>query len=415
MRIAFLVDQFPSLSETFILNQITGLIDRGHQVDIYGDRQGNTAQMHPEVTEYGLLARTYLTAIPKNIIWRYLKGIWLFVSNVSQAPNLVSQALNFSKYNSTRYGDLADWFKPLYLMLPWLKQAPYDLVHCHYGRNGLKAILLKDLGVIDSKIVVTFHGNDVSAYLERHSNNVYDYLFKKADLLQPISHVWAKKLIQLGCQPDKIMVHRMGVDCQKFVPTTKNNSQAREILVVSVARLVAKKGLSYGISAIAQLLDHQPQLKLRYQIVGDGILRSQLAKQIEQLGIKEQVELLGWKNRQEVQQIIAQADIVLAPSVTSETGDCEGIPVSLMETMAQAIPVVSTYHSGIPELVEDGVTGYLVPEKDITALAQKLEDLVANPSLCQTMGQAGREKVLNDYNIRLLCDRLVQIYQQLLS
>ncbi len=415
MRIAFIVDQFPSLSETFILNQITGLIDRGHEVDIYCDRPSNTEQMHPEVTEYGLLARTYLTSIPKNIIWRYLKGIWLFISNVARSPFIIGNALNFFQYNPTRYGDLADWFKPLYLMLPWLEQRPYDIIHCHYGRNGLKAILLKDLGVIDGKIITAFHGNDVSAYLNRNGNDVYDYLFERGDLFQPISHLWEKKLIQLGCNPDKITVHRMGVDCNKFSSSNKGDEPDREIRVVSVARLVEKKGLSYGIDAIARLLGNQENLKLRYQIVGDGILRPQLAQQIAQLQMQKQIELLGWKNRQSVQQIIAQADLVLAPSVTSKTGDCEGIPVSLMETMAQAIPVVSTYHSGIPELVKDGVTGYLVPEKDTTALAKKLEHLVTNPSLRQTMGQAGREKVINDYNIGLLCNRLVLTYQQLLS
>ena len=415
MRIAFIVDQFPSLSETFILNQITGLIDRGHEVDIYCDRQGNTNQMHPEIAEYDLLARTHFTVIPRNIVWRYLKGIWLLLINFSRSPDTFLNSLNFFKYNSTRYGDLADWFKPLYLMLPWLKQSPYDIIHCHYGRNGLKAILLKDLGITDGKIIVAFHGNDMSAYLQRHGKNIYDYLFQRADLMQPISHVWATKLRQLGCSPDKIMVHRMGVDCQKFTPTIKEDKPDREILVVSVARLVAKKGLSYGISAIARLIDRQQKSKLRYQIVGDGVLRPELATQIERLQIGDRVELLGWKNRQEVRQIIAQADIVLAPSITSETGDCEGIPVSLMETMAQAIPVVSTYHSGIPELVEDDITGYLAPEKDVPALAQKLEHLAANPSLRQTMGKAGRDKVLKDYNIGLLCDRLVQTYQQLLS
>ena len=379
MRIAFFVDQFPSLSETFILNQITGLIDRGHEVDIYCDRLGNTTQMHPEVTQYDLLARTHRIAIPGKIIWRCLKALWLLATNFSKAPRTILNSLIFFQRDRTRYGEMADWLKPFYLSLPLLNQPPYDIVHCHYGRNGLKAILLQDLGVIDrqiSKIITVFHGYDISFYLQLHDDDVYNYLFQRTDLLQPISHLWSKKLIELGCNPDKIAVHQMGIDVQKFVPTADRDSQKREITLVSVARLVPKKGLSYGIEAIALLLEQCPQLKLRYQIIGDGLLRSTLQEQIEQLQIGDRVTLLGWKNRQQVRKIIAEADIVLAPSITSNDGDCEGIPVSLMETMAQAIPVVSTYHSGIPELVEDGVTGYLVAERDVTALAEKLKDLV---------------------------------------
>ena len=415
MRIAFFVDQFPSLSETFILNQITGLIDRGHEVDIYCDRQGNIVQMHPEVATYHLLDRTYYTLIPINKIWRYVKGVFLFLFNFYKAPRLILKSLNIPQYPRTRYGELADLFKPLYLLLPLLSKPAYDVVHCHYGRNGLKAILLKDLGVIDSKIVTVFHGYDISLYLLMFGEDVYDYLFKRADLLQPISHLWLKRLIALGCSQDKVAVHRMGIDCRKFVPVTKQNSDQQQITIVSVARLVEKKGLSYAVAAVAQLVANHPQLQLQYHIIGDGVLREELEQQIEDLQVARQVKLLGWKDRSEVQAIIARADIVLAPSITSSIGDCEGIPVSLMETMAQAIPVVSTNHSGIPELVEDGVTGYLVPEKNITALAGKLEHLIDNPSLRQQMGRAGRDKVLKDYNMELLCDRLVQTYQQLIS
>lgn len=415
MRIAFIVDQFPALSETFILGQITGLIDSGHQVDIFTDRPGNIAKMHPEVEKYQLLERTYYTPIPTNVIWRYLTGIFLLLVNFPKAPQTVIKTLNFLKYRRSLYGESAYFFKPLYLAIPFLNLPPYDIIHCHYGRNGLKAILLKDLGVIEGKIVVAFHGNDISRYLQIHGDNIYGYLFNRADLLQPISDHWQKKLITLGCPPNKVKVHHMGIDCHKFIPIVDRDSQPEKILIVSVARLVEKKGLSYGIQAVANLLEKHPQLKLQYHIIGDGVLKTELAKQIQQLKVSEQVKLLGSREQQEVQAIIAQADIVLAPSVTSQNGDSEGIPVSLMEAMAQGIPVVSTYHSGIPELVEDGISGYLVQEKEVAALASKLEYLVSKPELRRKMGLKGRQKVMDDYNIKLLCDRLTEIYQHLLS
>ncbi|MEL6578180.1 MAG: glycosyltransferase [Cyanobacteria bacterium J06621_12] len=412
MRIAFFVDQFPSLSETFILNQITGLIDRGHEVDIYCDRTGNRTKMHPEVEQYQLLNHTYCTPIPRNPLWLWIKGIWLLITNFFRAPQTVLKTLNYKRFNPEKYGEPGEFFKPLYLTLPCLERSPYDIIHCHYGRNGLKASLLKDLGVITGKIVVVFHGNDISRYLKIHGDDVYNYLFQRADLLMPISQHWRDKLIALGCEPSKITVHHMGIDCNKFIPSIKTTKQTQP-LILSVARLVEKKGLAYGIEAVAQLIQQPTELK--YSIVGDGVLRSQLESQIAALQAREQIELLGWREQSELQQIIAQADILLAPSVTSSNGDSEGIPVSLMEAMAQEIPVVSTYHSGIGELVEDGVAGHLVPERDTAALALKLQHLLADSHLRQQMGQAGRQRVLRDYNIDQLCDRLSEIYQQILA
>lgn len=424
MRIAFFVDQFPSLSETFILNQITGLIDRGHEVDIYCDRNAwrssnrsdtssdNSTKMHPEVDEYQLLSRTYQINIPKNPLWRWLKGICLLVINYQKAPQTVLKTLKFWQYNRDRYGEPGEFLKPLYLALPCLNQPAYNIIHCHYGRNGLKAVLLRDLGVIQGKIGVVFHGNDISRYLKIHGDNIYQYLFSCADLMLPISKHWQQKLIKLGCEPSKIIVHHMGIDCNKFIPAPKSPVEKKP-LIISVARLVEKKGLTDGIDAIAKLLPTHNQLE--YWIIGDGVLRSQLTRQIEELAVSAKIKLLGWREQAELRQIISQADILLAPSVTGKNGDSEGIPVSLMEAMAQSIPVVSTDHSGISELVENDVSGYLVPEKDVKALSTKLSLLLASPELRQQMGKAGRERVLKDYNIEQLCDRLVLIYQELLT
>ena len=142
-------------------------------------------------------------------------------------------------------------------------------------------------------------------------------------------------------------------------------------------------------------------------------MRKQLQAEIDRLGIGDRVKLLGWKERQEVKAIIDRADMILAPSITSSTGDCEGIPVSLMEAMAQGIPVVSTYHSGIPELVDDGVTGYLVSEKNIEDLTRRLATLIQDNSLREKMGAAGRKKVMQEFKIDRLNDRLRETYNRL--
>ena len=412
MRIAFIVDQFPVLSETFILGQITGLIDRGHEVDIYCDRLGDTKNTHPEIQQYQLLQRTYYTPIPSNLLIRVFKAIWLFLSNFLKSPQVLLRAINFLKYNRALYGDVAGFLKPLYLAVPWLNQPPYDVLLCHYGRNGLKATLFKDLGVIDSKIVTIFHGYDLSHYMGIHGEQIYRHLFQRVDLLLPISQHWQKKLIALGCKSEKIRVHRMGINCDRF-EYVKSSPNKPKIILVSVARLVEKKGLKYSIQAVASLISQYPSLE--YQIVGDGFLRQELQHLIDHLNVGNNVKLLGWKKQAEVAAIISQANIVLAPSVTAGDGDCEGIPVSLMESMAKGLPVISTLHSGIPELIEDKVSGYLLPERDTIQLAHKIEYLLNDLTLRTKMGKAGRKKVQEAYNIDLLNDQLVQIFQQLIN
>jgi colanic acid/amylovoran biosynthesis glycosyltransferase len=145
------------------------------------------------------------------------------------------------------------------------------------------------------------------------------------------------------------------------------------------------------------------------------VLKNELQKLIAELKVQDNVKLLGWRQQEEVTSIIAEADIMLAPSVTSDLGDCEGIPVALMEAMAVGLPVISTYHSGIPELVEDGVSGYLVAEREIKQLAEKINLLAENPELRLKMGREGRLKVDKEFNIELLNDRLVATYQKLIK
>jgi len=297
MRIAFIVDQFPVLSETFILGQITGLIDRGHEVDIYCDRLGDTKNTHPEIQQYQLLKCTYFTPIPDNQLIRILKAFWLLLSNCFKSPQVLLKAINFIKYNRSRYGDVAGFLKPFYLAIPWLNQLPYDVVLCHYGRNGLKATLFKDLGLIESKIVTIFHGYDLSHYTGIHGEQIYRHLFQRIDLLLPISQHWQKKLVALGCKPDKIIVHHMGINCDRFKYVIPSINKSK-ITLVSVARLVEKKGLKYSIQAVASLLPHYPSLC--YQIVGDGFLRQELQQLIDHLNIGKNVKLLGWKKQDEV-------------------------------------------------------------------------------------------------------------------
>lgn len=409
MNIAFVVGEFPSLSQTFILSQITGLIDRGHQVDIYANVAQEEPKTHPDVEKYDLLRHShYWPPIPENHIWRWVKGTGLLLMHSFKDPVLLGRSLNVLKY-----GKEAASFRLLYPTLPLLKQRPaYDIIHCHFGWSGLQSAFLRDIGALRGKLITTFHGFDITTSLKLFGDRLYDPLFRMGNLFLPISQRWQQRLIELGCDPQKIMVHRMGIDCQKFTFTPRQPDADGCIRLVTIARLVEKKGIEYGIRAVAQLAETYPNLE--YHVVGDGPLRDTLSDLIQNLGVQNRVKLLGWKQDQEVLEILNQAHILLAPSVTSQDGDQEGIPVALMEAMAMGLPVISTFHSGIPELIEHGSSGFLVPERDADTLASKLSYLMEHPELWPQMGHAGRSYVETHYNINQLNDRLVEIYQQLL-
>ncbi len=405
MKIAFIVYQFPALSETFILNQITGILDRGHEVDIFTGTSPDYPKVHSDVDRYNLLSRTYCEERPDNKFWRLLKATGLLLTNFHKAPGLILKSLNFFKLG--RKG-LALWY--FYRILPFLDKEPYDIIHCHFGPLGEFGIALNAATGGQAKIVVSLHGFDLSLYFREQGEDIYKSLFDQADLFLPISEHWRQKLIALGYDSQKIMVHKMGVDTKKFPFSIRSKGGATEIL--TVGRLIEKKGIRYGIQAVAKLLEEHPAIN--YRIAGDGPLREELNNMIEQLGVGDRIKLSGWQAQGEIAELMGCAHILLAPSVTSSDGDQEGIPVVLMEALARGLPVLTTYHSGIPELVQDGVSGFLVSERDPDALVTKLKFFLEHPEIWREMGKAGRRHVEEHHDITRLTGKLIEIYEALI-
>jgi colanic acid/amylovoran biosynthesis glycosyltransferase len=272
---------------------------------------------------------------------------------------------------------------------------------------------LRNMGVIGGKLLTAFHGYDVSRYLREAGPEVYDRLFEEGDLMLPISHYWKDKLIELGCDPRKIGVHRMGVDTGRFAFTPRTLPAEGPLRLVTVARLIDKKGVEYAIRAVAAYAEQGGEVE--YTIIGDGPLAPALSRMVRELGMESHIRLTGAMERPGVFATLNRSHVLLAPSVTSADGNQEGIPVAIMEGMATGIPVISTYHTGIPELVEDGVTGMLVPERDPAAIVASLTRLADDPEMYVRVAAAGRERVEQEFDIHRLNDRLVDVYRAVLA
>ncbi|MBK8161335.1 MAG: glycosyltransferase [Rhodospirillaceae bacterium] len=181
-----------------------------------------------------------------------------------------------------------------------------------------------------------------------------------------------------------------------------------------MGRFVEKKGYSYSLRALALLRARRPDLSFMLNIVGDGPLRSEIEAEVSALDLHDVVHFHGSLAHSDALALLDKAAIFILPSITSKSGDMEGIPVSLMEAMARSVPVISTRHSGIPELVEDGISGLLTPERDVPALAAAVERLIDQQQLRAEYGHAGRRKVVAQFNRRSLGMRLSDLYRALM-
>lgn len=410
MRIAFLVNDFPMLSETFILNQATGLLDRGHQVDIYTENIRDWSHVHPDVNCYRLQERTYaLEPLPDNYFWRVLKAIWFVLHHGYRAPRLIAQSLNIFAYGKQA---LNLWL--LYTAVTLLKHAShYDIIHCQFGTQGYRGLAFKRLLQPTPKLLLMFRGFDISCFVQEVGSHFYTKLFEEVDFCLANCDFFRKLVTALGWPASRSAVHFSGLDSSKFQFRPRYFVPGEPVKVATTGRLVEKKGIEYAIWAVAKQARRFPELE--YYIIGDGPLRLPLEELIEELNAGSYIHLLGWKNEAEIIDILDTCHLFIAPSVTAADGNQDAPINVLKEAMAMGLPVVSTFHGGIPELVQDGKSGYLVPERDADALAEKLELLLAYPENWQAMGEAGRAFVKKYFDLNRLNDQLVSRYEQLIA
>ncbi len=409
MRVAFVLDRFPLLSETFIVNQLAGLFDRGITTDIYSLYPGDTSQMHADVSRYGMLDHvTYSPAMPQGKLRRVLSGAGHFASLLPQNPRAAIGCVN-----PATHGQLASSMRLIHMAKPFFTKQRYDIIHCNFGHIGQFLARLRPMGLMPGKLLVQFYGFDASQRPKMEGPDLYKQLFEQASGVMVLSNYMKKQLSDLGCPEEKLLIHGTGADARKFPYKPRTLEPGQKIRILSIARLAEKKGLEYAIRAFAQVKPHRRDFI--YQIIGDGPLREPLQKLIDELQLGDCVELVGWKVQEEVCQYLDQSHLLLVPSVTAKDGDQEGTPTVIVEGAMMGLPVISTLHSGIPDMVLDGQSGYLVPERDVDALAQKLVQLMNQPQDWPAMGKCGSEHACGRYDVKLLNDQLVEIYQQVLQ
>ncbi|MDA1194547.1 MAG: glycosyltransferase [Planctomycetota bacterium] len=390
LTIAVFVEQFPSVSQTFVLGQVAGLLALGHEVTVFaawGDPEFAAtdvkagASLRSRTIYHGDINRgrwTTAVALARNL-WRH--------------PGAVLDAVNVFKHGRGAVSTLE-----LSYYLHWMNVEPasFDVIYCHFGPSGRVADRLRRAGFITGKIVTVFHAFDLTRYVHTRGLGVYRGLFHRGDAFVAITKYAREKLLTLGCPEQRISVLHAGVDSTSFIFRLRDRREGDPLQVLAVGRMVEKKGFSFALRALAAV--RQRGYQIRAQFAGDGPLFELLKQEADGLGLGEVVSFLGPVSHERVRALTDEAHVMLVPSVTARDGDEEGLPAVLLEALAAGVPVIATRHAGIPEVIQDRDTGLLVAERDTEALAAALECLVLDRELYDALSCRGRAIVESDYD-----------------
>ncbi|MDI7275236.1 MAG: glycosyltransferase [Anaerolineae bacterium] len=283
------------------------------------------------------------------------------------------------------------------------------LVHAQSGLEGSYAMALASR--LRLPLVTTFRDGDASRAAQRQ-RRAYERLFSQGQLFLADARAVRRDLLDLGCPEDRLRVHHPGIDLERIPFSVRRPERRGPVNVLVVGRMVQRKGICYALQAFASVRRYQRRLSLT--LIGDGPERPAIGALLRELDLPD-VRVLGWQSRDGVLAEMQRAHIYLQPSVTAPDGDVEGIPMALVEAQASGLPVVATWHSGIPELVVDGRSGYLVSERDAHGLAERLRHLVEHPELWGPFGRAARAAVEDGFSARKQAEVLESYYDGLLS
>lgn len=400
-RLAYVMSRFPKLTETFVLFELVALEAEGYTVDVYPLLRERTTLMHAEAERFVRRARYLpflsLPLLASQLHWlvrhprRYLGALVALVRGTWGSANFLFGGLGI--------------FPKVAHAARLMEADGVDRVHCHFANHpALAGFLIHRLTGIGYSF--TAHGSDL--HVDRH---MLCAKVREADFVVPISE-FNRRVILDECGDsigEKLVVIHTGVDTDHFRPTERARPADRPLTITCIGTLHEVKGQIHLVNACARLAaDGVP---FACHLVGEGEDRPMLERAIADAGLAGRVVLEGALDREALGALLAETDVVVAPSVPTAQGKREGIPVVLMEAMSCGLPVVASRLSGIPELVEDGVSGLLATPGSADELAAALRRLHDDPTLRDRLGRAGREKVVADFDIRVNARRLAARFE----
>lgn len=403
LKVAYIMSRFPKLTETFILYEMLAMRQQGIQVEVYPLLREPVEIMHPEAVQFVEAAHfqpfisSPIVRANLHFLWKkpfvYLKTLWGLLRS------------NWGSFNF--FTGVIGIFPKTVLFAYQMRADNVQHVHAHFASHPAAAgfIIHRLVGIPYS---FTAHGSDL--HRDRH---MLREKVAEAEFVAAISE-YNRELIISECRGnyrEKVNVVHCGVDTEVFrarAHETPYEKGENPFLILCVGTLHEVKGQAYLIEACRQLQERGFNFECHF--VGDGPDKKSLTELVEQAGLLDKVRFDGSLTRAEIARLLLDADVLTAPSVPTSDGRREGIPVVLMEAMGSGVPVIASNLSGIPELVNDQLTGLLVPPRDATSLADALVSYLKDPDLRRRFGRAGREKVVGEFDLNKNAARLAQYF-----
>jgi len=398
LKIAFFVTEFPCLSETFIVNQIIQLQNSGHLVHIYARQKNKTSKVQEVITDVGLLQHTFfLDEYPKSRANKIGHLIFKSFGNIhNKNVQVIFKALIKNKSVLS-----------IYDIIPFIEKPFYNVVHAHFGVNGVYVAQLRLLGLFQkAKFLTTFHGYDL--VIPKSQKNYYSHLFENCDLFTVNSNYSKNLLTCLGCEEKKIHLLPVGLDINKFKSTSKVYNQHKKVNILFIGRLIKLKGPDVFVE-VCNVLNKKGVVSFSAVIIGEGEMYKEVENLILKYKLQKNVTMLGAKQQDEIIGHLDSADIFILPGININ-GLAETQGLVIQEAQAMELPVLVSDVGGMKEGIIDGSTGFVLPESDIERFSDKIEFLANNFKLRKVMGLAGRKLAEDKYDIKILNIRLLKLY-----
>lgn len=391
MNVLYYLSTFPKLSESFILNEIYELESRGHNIAVCAMNEPTGSIAHKEFDELEIPI-TYLDE-----------------PSVGDATELLStKVINRRVLGQIRYRapiqNHGAYLLRAKRCIDFVESLDWELdhVHTHFATRSK----------FSAKYVASYFGVPFTltahavGLFERPIGKYTNTLLESADRIITISEYNRQHIREHFTDDTPIDIVRAGIRPEKFTPTGPSLPNR----VLTVARFVEKKGHVYALEAIAKVAEAVPEIE--YHLIGSGELEDQLQRTVRELGIDQHVSFLNNVDDQQLLEELDEANCFLLPCVISESGDRDGIPVSLMEAMAMKTPPISTTVSGIPELVDHETNGLLVTPRDPEQLAGAITTMIDDPDKWAEYAENARMKIDAEFNIQTESKKLEDVFEQ---
>lgn len=389
-RIAYVLKRYPRFSETFVVNEILAHEAAGIDLDIFALRPPTDSRFQPDIARVKGEV-TYLSSgsLRANQLWHQIKP---FLANRDEALFDVAGALDTNGEEVCQALELAQS----------VQQRGITHLHAHFGTS---ATTVARMASVLTGVPYTFTAHAKDIFHEYVDNNALQQKIADAASVVTVSQFNVDYLSQAYPQhADKIVRIYNGLQLAKY---PFRADVAREPLILAVGRLVEKKGFDDLVAACGTLRDRG--VDFRCEIVGGGDLHHALSQQIGQLELGSQVQLVGSLPSDQVAERMRHAAVLAVPCVTASTGDRDGLPTVLLEAMATGTPCVATEVTGIPEVIRDGVTGILLPERQPLQLANALAKLLNDGALGRKLAVSARQLIEQSFDVQRNAEQLRRV------